>query len=93
MSSIVRLINGKMKPQKVKKLRGFLCKSINDRFFFRTYSEDGTYTDYKICHSDLEIQILDSDAYIYKKKGNFCIDHSPKTLGIEKVESSDKRYL
>jgi hypothetical protein len=27
-----------------------------------------------------EIQILDKDAYIYIKDGNYCIDYSPKTL-------------
>ena len=73
-----------MKPKKIQDLKGFLCKSFEDKFFFRTYNEDGTYTDYKICHSDLEIQILDPDAYVYYKDGNHCIDYSPKTLGTEK---------
>lgn len=72
-----------MKIKKVKKLKGFLCKSIGDRFFFRTYNKDRTFTDYKLCHTDLEIQILDSDAYIYEKNGEFYIDHGPKTLGLE----------
>jgi hypothetical protein len=43
-------------------------------------------TDYALLHSDLEIQILDPDAYIYEKSGEYCIDHSPQTLGLE-IES------
>ena len=73
-----------MKPEKIKNLKGFLCKSFEDKFFFRTYNEDGSHIDYDICHSDLEIQILDSDAYIYNRNGNLCIDHGPRTLGTEK---------
>lgn len=61
-----------------------MCKSLNGKFFFRTYNQDGTFNDYEIRHSDLEIQIVDSDAYIYNRNGNLCIDHGPKTLGIEK---------
>ncbi len=73
-----------MKPEKIQSLKGFLCKSFDNKFFFRTYNKDGTFNDYEICHSDLEIQIMDSDAYIYYRNGNLCIDYSPKTLGIEK---------
>ncbi len=51
-----------MKPKRIQSLKGFLCKSLENKFFFRTYNEDGTYIDYEICHSDLEIQILDPDA-------------------------------
>ena len=73
-----------MMPEKIQNLRGFLCKSIEGKFFFRTYNEDGSFIDYEICHSDLEIQILDKDAYIYASDENYCIDYSPKTLGTEK---------
>ena len=74
----------KMMPKKIQNLRGFLCKSFEDNFFFRTYKEDGSFVDYEICHSDLEIQILDKDAYIYTRDGKSYIDYSPKTLGTEK---------
>jgi len=49
-----------------------------------SYKEDGSFIDYEICHSDLEIQILDKDAYIYARDGKYCIDYSPKTMGTEK---------
>ena len=72
-----------MKPTKIEKLKGILCKSIDGEFFLRTYNEDGTFNDYGIRHNDLEIQILDDDAYIYEKDGDLYINYSPKTLGIE----------
>jgi hypothetical protein len=45
-----------MKSEKIKNLKGFLYRSFVDKFFFRTYTEDGTFNDYEICHSDLWIQ-------------------------------------
>lgn len=72
-----------MKSKKADKLRGFLCRSADRQYFFRTYNEDGTFTDYNLFHPDLEIQILDSDAYIYKKNGEYCIDCGPQTPGLE----------
>ncbi len=72
-----------MKIQKIDKLKGILCKSTGNSFFLRVYNDDKSFTDYNINHCDLEIQILDSDAYIYEKEGEFYIDHSPQTLGID----------
>ncbi len=72
-----------MKPEKLENLKGFLCRSFDKQYFFRTYDNDGNFTDYNLCHSDLEIQISDSDAYVYERNGELCIDHSPQTLGIE----------
>ena len=72
-----------MEPERIKNLKGFLCISSDGRHFFRAYNGDETFSDYKLCHSDLKIQILDTDAYIYNRNGELCIDHSPKTLGKE----------
>ncbi len=72
-----------MRIQKNDNLKGILCKSTDNSFFLRVYNDDKTFTDYNIYHSDMEIQILDSDAYIYEEEGEFYIDHSPQTLGID----------
>ena len=72
-----------MEPERIENLKGFLCTSFDGKYFFRTYNEDGTYSDYQLCHADLKIQILDTDAYVYNRNGELCIDYSPKTLGIE----------
>ena len=72
----------KIECQKIKNLRGYLCMSLDGRYFFRTYNNDGSFCDYDINHTDMEIKIVDSDAYIYKKDGECFIDHSHETLGM-----------
>ena len=73
-----------MKPKKIKKLKGILCRSIGGEYFFRTRNSRGIEVDYAIAHNDLQIEINDGDAYIYNHKGEMVIDHGPKTLGIKK---------
>ena len=52
--------------------------------YFRVYNDDHTFTDYRILHSDLFVNIADSDATFYSdEEGNHYIDHCPETLGIE----------
>lgn len=62
--------------------RGFLIWA-GDTYFFRVY-KGKEFTDYRICHSDLEIEILDPDSAFYSDE---VLDHAPATLGIE-VEQS-----
>jgi len=53
---------------------------------FRVYTGDD-FTDYHVRHSDLEVLILDEDAYIYKPSdGELYLDSGPDTLGLEKLE-------
>lgn len=71
-----------MQPFKAKNLKGVLCKDIFGGFFLRVYKEDKTFKDYDIHLSDMEIEILDDDAYIYESDfGDSFIDYSLKTLG------------
>jgi hypothetical protein len=72
----------KMKPEKITNQRGFLCRSMDGKTFFRTYNADGSFRDFDIAHHDLEIEIVDSDAYIYRTGETLVIDHGPDTLGI-----------
>jgi hypothetical protein len=48
---------------------GFLIKTIEDDFMFRSYNEDHTFVDYKILHADLLIKIIDSTAVFDKING------------------------
>lgn len=51
---------------------------------FRVYHDGGEFTDYDICHSDLQVTINDTDAYFYEREdGEPYLDHSPQTLGIK----------
>lgn len=42
-------------------VRGFLCRTVNGHYFFRVPHEDGTFTDYTLRHSDLEITISENE--------------------------------
>ena len=66
--------------QSAMNLEGILIRDIDGNYYFRVY-EGGEFTDYKICHHDLKIKVLDDDAVIYKNNDENYIDYSPHTLG------------
>jgi len=73
-----------MKPIKATGKRAVLCQRFTGGVFLRIYEADGTFNDLNIRHSDLEIEIVDEDAYIYTHGfGVQYLDHSPQTLGVE----------
>jgi len=53
--------------------------------FVSTDGSDHTFRDYKVFHSDLEIEIVDEEATFYEaEEGHDArLDHSPRTLGRE----------
>ena len=63
--------------------KGYLIRSLGD-FVFRVYDQNKNFTDYDIAHSDMMIEIIDSDAWFYDEK---LIDHSPDTLGVDNENS------
>ena len=75
-----------MKPKKMTNRTGFLCRSPDGSMFFRTYAKNGSFRDYEIAHYDMEIQIVDTDAYVYRRRGKSVIDYGPATLGERKGE-------
>ncbi len=79
-----------MKPQQIKNLKGILCRDIWGKTFIRTTLPDGSIRDYKIGHSDLDVEIQDDDAYAYEKDGEWLIDYSPATLGTEEPTEKEK---
>lgn len=79
-----------MKPEKIKNLKGLLCRDIWGKVFLRTTLSDGSSREYRIDHSDLSIKVQDKDAYSYEKDGEWIIDHSPATLGIDEVTGEPK---
>jgi|688.fasta_scaffold609543_2 hypothetical protein len=66
-------------------VEGVLCRSLNGRYFFRVYHDNGDFTDYGLRHADLTVTIHDSDAAFYKLGDHNLLDHAPATLGLEEV--------
>jgi hypothetical protein len=77
-----------MKPIPAKGLTGSLIYSqILGKFMFRVYDMNHEFTDYDIHHSDMTIQILDDDAYLYNDGLQPVLDHSPETLGLDSKDA------
>ena len=73
-----------MKTKSANGLTGMLIQTW-DSMKFRVYNNEHMFTDYDIRHYDLQVTIVDPDAYIYDNK---YIDYSPQTLGIENESSN-----
>ena len=55
-----------MLEKPTKGLRGLLIyEFVTDTFVFRVYDKDHNFKDYKICHYDLEVEILE-DASLFE---------------------------
>ena len=74
---------GKVKIESADGREGILIWCGGDRYVFRIYNETHDFVDYDIRHSDMQIRIIDSDAFFYSDEKGDCIDHSPATLGIK----------
>ena len=70
-----------MNSNKIKNMKGILCRDVWGKVFIRAKGPDGTERDYRIDHCDLSIRVQDDDAYAYEKDGQWIIDHGPDTLG------------
>ena len=62
--------------ESAKGLKGILIR-VGDSHVFRVYREDYTFLDYDILHHDLEIQILESDATLYRSEFGNYLDYPP----------------
>lgn len=70
-----------MKPKSAQGIRGCLLYNGYNNYFLRVYDANHNFKDYDILHCDLEVEIVDSDAYFYETADNCVLDHSPLTLG------------
>jgi hypothetical protein len=67
-----------------KSVKGTLIRGLDGINYFRVHSPNKTFIDYRLVHSDLEVEIKDADAFFYTNKvGERLLDHSPKTLKTE----------
>ena len=62
--------------ESAKDMKGILIR-VGDSHVFRIYREDYTFLDYDILHHDLEIQILENDATLYRSEFGNYLDYPP----------------
>lgn len=72
-----------MEIKKATDTTGFILDTL-DGYVFRVYHESGSFTDYKLLSNDLEVKIVDEDAFFYlNDKGDGTLDYGPDTLGLD----------
>lgn len=74
---------GNLKIESANEREGYLIWCGGDRYVFRIYNDQHEFVDYDICHTDMRIKIIDSDAFFYSDVDHARVDHSPDTLGIK----------
>jgi hypothetical protein len=62
--------------QPAKGVKGYIIRVL-DSYVFRVYNEDFTFLDYDILHYDLEVQILEKDAMLYRSEFGSYLDYPP----------------
>jgi len=74
---------GKMKIESADGQEGCLIWCGGNRYVFRVYTAaPDKFVDYDICHTDMRVKIIDSDAFFYTDGAEARVDHAPATLGI-----------
>ena len=74
---------GNVKIESADGQEGYLIWCGGDRYVFRIYNVVHDFVDYDICHTDMRVKIMDSDAFFYTRDKDTWVDHSPDTLGIQ----------
>jgi hypothetical protein len=57
-------------------VKGILIR-VGDHHVFRIYGEGHSFVDYDILHYDLEVEILENDAYFYSSEFGNYLDYAP----------------
>jgi hypothetical protein len=84
MSGQEMRIAAQLEADRKKPVRGFLL--LGEPPVLRRYRKDGSFVDFNIVHSDLEVEVIgEHDFYFYQggpRGTRREIDHSRKTLGL-----------
>lgn len=69
------------------RVHGTIIRTFDGGYAFRIYHDQNTFTDYEIRHDDLKVTIdAEAMAAFYKVGEYHVLDHSPRVLGLERVE-------
>jgi hypothetical protein len=74
-----------MKIKQATGTTGFILDTL-DGYVFRVYHKDNSFTDYNLRSGDLEVTIVDEDAFFYPDSSGRTggtLDYGPETLGLD----------
>lgn len=81
----VRIDGKKTKVKSADGVTGCLIRSAMDKsstFVFRVYKKK-QFTDYEISHWDMNVKIVEPDAFFYDDGERQWIDYDPETFGLK----------
>jgi len=73
---MTKMINRIREAKPANGVKGFLIRVL-DKHVFRVYNKDFTFVDYDILHYDLEVEIIESDAVLYRSEFDNYLDYPP----------------
>ena len=86
----VKLRSGReAEVEPAKGIHGMLLVSGADDGYFLRVRHGTEFRDYRLAHSDVEIRIVDNDAFFYRAGDDLWLDHAPETLGLEIVNVAE----
>ena len=90
VKSQVKLRSGReAEVEPAKGIHGMLLFSGADNRYFLRVRHGSEYRDYRLVHSDIEVCIVDNDAFFFHTGDDLWLDHAPKTLGLELVNVAE----
>ncbi len=87
----VKLRSGReAEVEPAKGIHGMLLTSGAGNGYFLRVRHGAEFRDYRLAHSDVEIRIVDNEAFFYRAGDDLWLDHAPDTLGLEIVNVTTK---
>jgi hypothetical protein len=79
----------KMNNQEIpaKGQRGILISGFGGRVYFRQYDANHEFVDYEVTHYDVEIEILDPSAALFRTERGDFLDYTAESMNV--VSKSD----
>jgi hypothetical protein len=67
--------------------RGILISGFGGGVYFRQYAEDHSFVDYEVTNYDVEIEILDPHAALFRTERGDFLDYTSESMNV--VSNSD----
>lgn len=69
--------------------RGILIQGIDGVYYFRQYTSDYDFVDYEITNHDMEIEIVDSHAALFRTERGDFVDYTSESMSVVSKSNTD----
>jgi hypothetical protein len=71
--------------------RGILISGFGGRVYFRQYDADHEFVDYEVTHYDVEIEILDPSAALFRTERGDFLDYTSESMSVVQKSNTDSK--